>query len=191
VTRRVVRADRVDVPGGAPADLSGAGFPLRRAGRHTPRTAAARLAPPSWEPAALTALSRWVPRPPRGPLGRAVAYVWASPVTVAGLLAGLAAGSRPRVRDGVLLFADAKGLAGRMLMRRGYDATAIGHVVVARSQPSELLMTHELVHVRQAERFGPFMAPLYLGLHLLYGYARHPMERAARRAVRLRLGAPE
>jgi hypothetical protein len=63
-------------------------------------------------------------------------------------------------------------------------------VVVARGQPSAALLAHELVHTRQAERLGPFMAPVYLGLLARYGYLRHPMERAARRAGRRARGLP-
>lgn len=148
----------------------------------------ARVAPPRWEPQWMTAFARWQPAPLQSPLARAAGYLWAAPITVAGVVAGAAAGVRPQLRDGVLLFAQTRGLTGRVLRARGYDAGAIGHVVLARGTPSDALLAHELTHVRQAERLGPLMAPVYLGLLALYGYARHPMERAARLAQRKALG---
>jgi hypothetical protein len=171
---------------GEPAgELSGAPFPLRsRARAATGVRGAARVAPPGWEPEILTTLARWEPARPRRGVTRLLAYVWAAPMTLGGLVAGAASGVRPRVRDGVLLFAGARGLPAAFFARRGYSAFALGHVIVARGTPGEALLVHELLHVRQAERFGPLMAPLYLALHALYGYARHPMERAARRAQR-------
>ncbi|HUH06502.1 MAG TPA: hypothetical protein VML96_01730 [Egibacteraceae bacterium] len=144
-----------------------------------------QLAPPSWEPAALSALAQWVPQAPQTPLRRAAAYLWASPLTLAGLLAGAATGARPELRHGVVLFRNAGGLTGKVLRRRGFAAGALGHVILAVGDPSPVLLTHELTHVRQAERLGPAMAIVYPGLLAVYGYARHPMERAARRAARL------
>lgn len=111
------------------------------------------------------------------------ARVWAAPITAVGLLVGALSGVAPRVRDGVVLFAPARGLSGRIIRRRGFAATGLGHVVIAVEEPSDTLMAHELVHVRQAERFGPFMAPVYLALLVVHGYHRHPLERAARLAA--------
>lgn len=128
-------------------------------------------------------LECWVPQPPRDPLRWAAAVLWASPITAAGLIAGLGSGAAPRLSHGVVLFAGAKGATGALLRQRGYAAIGIGHVVIALDEPSPRLMDHELVHVRQAERLGVFMAPTYLTLLAVHGYARHPMEQAARRAV--------
>lgn len=104
-------------------------------------------------------------------------------MTLAGLIAGAGAGVAPRLRDGVVLFAPAGGITGAIVRRRGFAAAGLGHVVIAIEEPSPVLMAHELVHVRQAERLGPFMAPAYLGLLAVHGYQRHPMERAARLAA--------
>ena len=128
-------------------------------------------------------LQAWIPPPPSRPALRWAARLWAAPLTVAGLLAGAASLTRPRLRDGVVLFAPARGLTGAIIRRRGFAATGLGHVVIATEEPSPGLMAHELVHVRQAERFGPLMAPAYLVLLAIHGYARHPMERAARLAA--------
>lgn len=171
-----------------PADTSGAPFAAFGAPAPPPPAATGngRMLPPPWEPAPLTALADWVPAPPTHPLVRAAAYVWALPMTVLGLVAGAASGGRPVVRDGVLLFSEAAGPTAALLRLRGFRATAMGHVVIARGAPDDELMAHELVHVRQAERFGAFFGPLYVALLAIYGYRRHPMERAARAGARQR-----
>ncbi|MPZ86819.1 MAG: hypothetical protein GEU81_01875 [Nitriliruptorales bacterium] len=172
---RARRAERAVV------ELSGAPYPLPTAGRQMPGPVenAQVLGPPS-EPALFQALAGWVPDPPRSTPARVLAYAWASPMSLAGLLVGMASGARPRIREGVVLFPGAEGLSGWMLRTRGFQATALGHVVIARGNPNPSLLAHELVHVRHAERLGPLFAPLYGALWLAYGYARHPMERAAR-----------
>lgn len=128
-------------------------------------------------------LQSWIPGPPGGGPRRLAAVVWASPVTLAGLLAGLATGARPRLAHGVVLFAPARGLTGAVIARRGFAATGLGHVVISIAEPSPSLLAHELAHVRQAERLGPFMAPVYLALLAVHGYQRHPLEIAARSAA--------
>lgn len=172
-------------------DLSGAPFgPPEPARDRRTVSGNARLLAPTWEPAPLTALAEWLPKPPRSPLGRAAAYCWAAPLSIAGFLVAALSGGRPEIRDGVVVFRDAKGLSGAFLRLRGFRGTALGHVVICRGEPDESLMAHELLHVRQAERLGPLFGPVYLGLLAVYGYARHPMERAARTAARRQLGAP-
>jgi len=42
---------------------------------------------------------------------------------------------------------------------------------------------HERHHIRQYMAWGPFFIPVYLLLAIPFGYRRHPMERAARRAA--------
>lgn len=138
---------------------------------------------PEREPRPLAALAAWRPAAPARRLTRVAAYAWAAPVSLAGAVAALAAG-RPRValRDGVLVVSGVRGLTGRALRLRGFTAVTLGHVVLAREEPSPALLAHEAVHVRQAERLGALIAPVYLGLMAVYGYHRHPMERAARLA---------
>ena len=128
-------------------------------------------------------LNNWEPEVLVGRSVQAASYVWAAPVSLAGLLAGAAAGVRPQRRGGVLIFAGARGLTGWVLRSRGFSAGALGHVVVALDGPSERLLRHELVHVRQAERLGVLMAPVYLGLLAVYGYRAHPLEVAAYRVA--------
>lgn len=134
---------------------------------------------PTSEPAIVSRLATWSPTPPDGPLARVVGYAWAAPLTMVGLLLGAASGSMPHVHEGALVFADAGGLAGSMLRWRGFKAATLGHAIVAIGQPSATLLRHELIHVRQAERFGPLFAPLYLAALVRYGYRRNPFERAA------------
>jgi hypothetical protein len=45
------------------------------------------------------------------------------------------------------------------------------------------LLDHERQHIRQYMVWGPFFIPVYLLLAIVFGYHRHPMERAARRAA--------
>jgi len=128
-------------------------------------------------------LAVWVPPAPRSAVGKIAVRVWAAPMTLAGLLAGAGTGHLPKVRDGVVMFAPAEGITGWVLRRRGFSAAGLGHVVISLEQPPPPLLVHELTHVRQAERLGPFMAPAYLALLAVHGYARHPMEQAARLAA--------
>lgn len=188
---RTVRARLAPAVGqpGAP-DLSGAPYPLEPVPRAQRRVGGnARVLGRDTEPAALRWLATWVPPTPQAPAVRALTYAWAAPMSLAGLVLGAASGSVPEIRDGVLLFARARGLAGPALRSRGFGATALGHVVVAIGDPSPSLLAHELVHVRQAERLGPLFAPLYLGLLAAMGYTRHPLERAARLGGRRTGGA--
>lgn len=154
-------------------------------------TGSARVLPPPWEPAWLRAVAAWEPAPPTSSIGRCAAYLWAAPTSLAGLLAVAASGipdgrtGAVRVTRGVLLRTGAGGLSGLALRLRGFGAVTLGHVVLARAHPiSPSLLTHELLHTRQAERLGPLMGPVYLALLAVYRYARHPMERAARLAQR-------
>jgi len=49
------------------------------------------------------------------------------------------------------------------LLRGGASAMTLGHVVLGRDlELLELTRTHERVHVRQAERWGPLFIPAYL-----------------------------
>jgi hypothetical protein len=73
-----------------------------------------------------------------------------------------------------------RGLAHRILTRRGYVAITFGHVIVFVREPTEALWRHELVHVAQYERYGLAFLPLYLRAYARHGYASHPLEREAR-----------
>jgi len=96
-----------------------------------------------------------------------------------GHLVGRLSFARPLFRDGCFLYVSDRGLAHRILTRRGYVAITFGHVIIFAREPTPELWRHELGHVRQYERFGLAFLPLYLLLYARFGYARHPLERAA------------
>jgi hypothetical protein len=97
-----------------------------------------------------------------------LAYLWALPNTLLGLLFGvvfLALGGRARLVAGVIEFSG--GLLGHLLSQAppsfGFCAITFGHAVLGTSR-RELarVRAHERVHVRQYERWGPFFIPAYL-----------------------------
>jgi hypothetical protein len=116
------------------------------------------------------------------PLLRALAYVWASPNTVVGLLLGFLSFQRPRVAHGVVLFdGPPRGFTWFLrVFRRA--AITYGHVVLADRPVDGGLLTHELHHVWQYERLGLLYIPLYVLIWVFTGYRRHPFELAARLA---------
>jgi hypothetical protein len=100
---------------------------------------------------------------------RTALYIWVGPGSIIGLSAALIAicrGGRCRIVDGVLEVHG--GGVTRMLSRfsavpGGISAITLGHVVVgATEQELERTRTHERVHVRQYERWGPLFIPAYL-----------------------------
>jgi hypothetical protein len=127
---------------------------------------------------------------------RILAYLWALPTTLAGLLLALlavASGGRARRVQGVV---EAHGGLVKLLLERatllpgGAAALTLGHVVLGRS--AELLAasrSHERAHVRQAERWGPLFVPAYLVACLAararggHWYRDNRFERDARRAA--------
>lgn len=116
------------------------------------------------------------------PLLRVLAYVWASPNTLLGLLLGLLAFQRPRLTQGILLFdSHVRGSTWVLRMFRR-AAVTYGHVVLGNRRVEGPLLVHELHHVRQYERLGVLYIPLYLVIWLFTGYRKHPFEEAARLA---------
>ncbi|MBN2023890.1 MAG: hypothetical protein JW809_13995 [Pirellulales bacterium] len=94
------------------------------------------------------------------------AVLWVAPWTAVGLAVGaigLATGGRARWRDGAIEFhgGAVAGILGRLPV--GPMAMTLGHVILGRTAAAlDLAGRHERVHVRQYERWGPAMAPLYL-----------------------------
>jgi len=95
-------------------------------------------------------------------------YLWASPNTLLGVLAGLplwCCGGQVRLVGGVIECAGrpSGGRFARLLAACGFGAITFGHVVLA-IDPSTLarLRRHERVHVHQYERWGPLFLPAYL-----------------------------
>ena len=59
----------------------------------------------------------------------------------------------------------------------------LGFVIVSAAPVEGRLLAHERHHLRQSMQWGPLFVPVYLALAIPFGYRRHPMERAARRAA--------
>ncbi len=99
---------------------------------------------------------------------RAVRYLWSLPTTAAGLVFFMLAiftGGKSRVVDGVL---EVWGGAVTLFLERctllegGAGAMTLGHVVLGRTERLlNLTRSHERVHVRQCERWGPLFLPAY------------------------------
>lgn len=105
-------------------------------------------------------LAYWLLRP--------IAYLWALPTSCVGLaltVPALLSGGRARVHSGVLEVSGgfaAWALRYLTLLPGGADAITFGHVVLARTDwLLDATRTHERVHVRQAEWFGPLFLPAY------------------------------
>lgn len=123
---------------------------------------------------------------------RIFVYAWVLPTTAVGLLAtALTLVTRGRARwvDGVL---EVHGGFSDWALRKlvplpgGATAMTLGHVVIARDELShDLTRSHERVHVRQCERWGPLFIPMYFlfsGVAKLRGkdaYMDNPFEREA------------
>jgi hypothetical protein len=154
-----------------------------RRGELTPAAAASEVAPRARYGPLAARLATWVPERPRTPHGRLLATVWAGPLTAVGLVLALAAGRKPYWDEasGCLITPEVGGPSRLVLSAIGAQANAVGQVVLSKGpRPSALLLAHEAVHVRQAERLGPLLFPLYVWLTARYGYRDHPLERAAR-----------
>lgn len=99
---------------------------------------------------------------------RVLVYLWASPATLVGLVAlllTLLTRGRARVHSGVI---EAHGGFAAWALRKlvplpgGATAMTLGHVVIAiDADAHDLTRTHERVHVRQCERWGPIFIPAY------------------------------
>jgi hypothetical protein len=112
----------------------------------------------------------------RRPLWR---YAWALPNTIVGLLLGLLSFRLPRADGGILLFEGSPRGFLWVLSRMRRQAVTFGHVVLSAAPLRGALRRHELAHVGQYERLGPAFIPLYVGLWLVRGYRKHPLELAA------------
>ena len=98
----------------------------------------------------------------------ALAYLWAAPCTAIGLALGLTAlqfGASVRIHSGVLEFGG--GAVGKWVSRLrppfAFSAITFGHVVLGVDHVTlAAVRSHEHVHVRQYERWGPLFIPAYL-----------------------------
>jgi hypothetical protein len=98
----------------------------------------------------------------------AFAYAWAAPCTAIGLALGLTTllfGASVRFHTGVLEFGG--GYLGKRVSRFpppfAFSAITFGHVVLGVDHATlAAVRSHEHVHVRQYERWGPLFIPAYL-----------------------------
>jgi hypothetical protein len=119
-------------------------------------------------------------------------YLWAAPTTSIGLLfvpLALISGGSIRVCQGVL---EIQGGLVTTFLRKivplpgGASAMTLGHVVIAQdAMLLDLTRSHERIHVRQCERWGPFFIPayfigaIYARLRGRQAYRDNPFEREA------------
>jgi hypothetical protein len=110
-------------------------------------------------------------------------FVWAMPNTLLGLVVGALTFQTPRIHGGAIVFD--RGPRGVTWLLRAMNRTAmtLGFVIVSAAPVEGRLLAHERHHVRQSMLWGPLFVPVYLALAIPFGYRRHPMERAARRAA--------
>ena len=124
-----------------------------------------------------------------GYVRQAALITWASPWTLVGMcigLAGLLTGGKARRGPGIIEFHG--GVVSRFLRWLPSEpfAMTLGHTVLGLSEGAlDIAQSHELVHVRQYERWGPLFIPAYLGCWLVLwlkgkdGYWDNPFEREA------------
>jgi len=120
-----------------------------------------------------------------------LALLWASPYTMLGLLigvVGLCTGGRVRLRGRTVEFYEGgvKWLLQQFFFGEGAMALTLGHTILGQTDAAlDIAREHEMVHVRQYERWGPFMGPAYLGCSLVLwmmgrrAYRDNPFERQA------------
>lgn len=97
---------------------------------------------------------------------RPLAYLWASPNTLLGLLflpPVLLTGGRVRVERGAVeIFGGFAKFFLRHCLFVKASALCLGHVIVGQDRGClDYSRNHEHVHVRQYERWGPLMLPAY------------------------------
>jgi hypothetical protein len=110
-------------------------------------------------------------------------FVWTLPNTLLGLIAGVLTFQLPRVHGGALVFdRTARGLTW-VMARMNRIAMTVGYVIVSAVPVEGTLLRHERHHVEQYKWLGPLFIPAYLLLAIPYGYRRHPLEVAAKRAA--------
>jgi hypothetical protein len=113
----------------------------------------------------------------------ALGFVWSLPNTAIGLVLGALSFVRPRIHDGVVVFEGPPRGVTWILSKMDRAAMTVGFVIVSNVPVDGTLLAHERAHVRQSMALGPLFVPAYVLLAIAFGYRRHPMERAARRAA--------
>ncbi len=102
-----------------------------------------------------------------------LAILWASPYTLLGLALGtlgLCTGGAARIRGRVIEFhgGAVKWLLQNCFFHDGAMAFTLGHTILGQTDAAlDISREHELVHVRQFERWGLLMGPAYVGCSLV------------------------
>lgn len=120
---------------------------------------------------------------------RMLIYLWVLPTTTVGLVfvpLAVTSGGAVRLVEGVLEVHGGVATGFLKYLAFGASAMTLGHVVLGRDQDAlEWSRSHERVHVRQCERWGPLFLPAY-GLASLVVWIRggraywdNPFEREA------------
>jgi hypothetical protein len=110
-------------------------------------------------------------------------FAWTLPNTLLGLVLGALTFQGPRIHGGAIVFdRRPRGVTAVLRMMRR-SAMTVGFVILAAAPVEGRLLVHERHHIRQFMAWGPLFIPVYFALAVPYGYRRHPMERAARRAA--------
>ena len=113
---------------------------------------------------------------------RALRVAWAAPWSVVGLLLAPFFRSRRWIHGALLC----EGASWPRRLGWRYRAITLGHVILCVDRIDDRVLAHELVHVRQYERWGPFFIPAYAFASLWTrargrsAYADNPFELAAR-----------
>ena len=100
-------------------------------------------------------------------MNRLIGYAWASPNTVIGIVLGgivTLCGARARVVDGVIEFSGGRlgSFFASPLVGCPFRAVTLGHVILGTDHATlDCARSHEQVHVRQYERWGPLFLPAY------------------------------
>ena len=110
-------------------------------------------------------------------------FVWAMPNTLLGLVVGALTFQTPRIHGGAIVFDHEPRGVTWLLRAMNRTAMTLGFVIVSAAPVEGRLLAHERHHIRQSMLWGPLFVPVYLALAIPFGYRRHPMERAARRAA--------
>ena len=117
--------------------------------------------------------------------------IWASPWSLLGAIigtAGLLTGGHVQRRGHVIEFYGGAARGFLRILPRGQFTIAmtLGHVILGQTSAAlDLSREHEMVHVRQYERWGPFFVPVYLLCSLVLllrgkdAYRENPFERQA------------
>ncbi len=118
-------------------------------------------------------------------------FVWASPYTLIGLIVGvigLCTGGHAQVSGRAIEFygGGVKWFVTHLPLGQSTLAFTLGHTILGQSDVTlDISRAHEMVHVRQYERWGPFMGPAYLLASLILwltgrqAYLDNPFEREA------------